>query len=196
MTILTSWTSWLLNRPQMHEYNELHKNNRIPLSLKSISATSASFDHIRQAYLMRTGLIMVLSSADFEKKITCSPHYPSTFSPNIGTIPSTSAAANCPFQLYSHSSKRLHIGSVNSPCNFTFLLIVELILLCFLDHWSEFIEFTSAPLHAHNPVPREVYQRCCCHSCHHNLIVVHDYYSYEWWYWKRSDDGEEIFIIY
>ena len=74
VTILTSWTSWLLNRPQMHEYNELHKNNRIPLSLElqCLHCLTTSTKHI----WCWTGLIMVLSSADFEKKSYVLPPSP------------------------------------------------------------------------------------------------------------------------
>ncbi len=60
----------------MHEYNELHKNNRIPLSLESISATSASFDRIRQAYLMLDRSHHGAVERGFRKKNHMFPHHP------------------------------------------------------------------------------------------------------------------------
>jgi hypothetical protein len=111
----------------------------------------------------------------FRNKIMCSPTIPSTFTPNIGTIPSTPAAASRLFQVYSHSSKRLKIQSVNSLCNSTFLLIVRLILLCSLVVLIMILKriycFMSPP-HTHTPAPIECHQHCCCCRHHHNLIVV------------------------
>ncbi len=158
VTILTSWTSWLLNRPQMHEYNELHENNCIPLSLESISATSASFDRIRQAYLMLDRSHHGAVERGFRKKITCSPTIPSTFTLNIGTIPATPAAASCLFWVYSHSSKRLKILSVNSLCNSTFFVDCQVnivVFACRLDHDIEAnLLFYEPPPYTHSSANR------------------------------------------
>ena len=107
----------------------------------------------------------------FRKKVTCLPTIPSTFTLNVGTIPSTPATESHLFQA-SQSSKRLNIQNANSLWYSTFLFIVWLLLLRSQVIQMKQIYCIHEPPHADTPAPIKFYQHHCSHHHHHNLIVV------------------------